>query len=147
MRSLALCLLLAGCTTTTIIVTPDGGAPSDASIVDAPLGTDAGPAPEPVGGSECDQQDDCQTCLTCSYAPSQRCNGLALACEDDADCSALVTCLNGCGSSDVDCDQACGAAHPGATALLRSFYECAICSACPADCRELAHTWCEAPPF
>lgn len=142
MRALFVLVLLAsGCTPTTLVATPD------APLADA--GLDAPPdAPEPIeppGGSECDQQDACEACRSCSVAPFETCNALALACEDDTECLALTTCVAGC--RDRDCTQACGAAHPGGVGPYLAFVRCTICDACPADCRDHHALWCEEPPF
>jgi hypothetical protein len=146
MRSLVLVLfLLAGCTRTTVIVTPDGGA-LDAASLDAALLPDTGPLPEPTGGSECDQQDDCGSCLRCTMAPREECSGPAVACDLDPECAALSACVNGCTAGE-GCVAACGAAHPSATAAFLRMFDCMICHACPADCRELGPTWCQEPPF
>ena len=71
MRSLVafslLALLALGCERTTLIVAEDGGPVLDATAQDG--GADVGPMPEPVGGSECDQQDDCDACFQCAQGP------------------------------------------------------------------------------
>jgi hypothetical protein len=143
MRALVVTLLLAsGCSPATLIVASDAGPMRDAR---AETGTDAASSVEPRGGSECDQQDDCNTCFSCVQGPHQACVDYAVSCSDTPECVALVNCLNGCGTEE-SCARACGAAHPSATAMLVAFYACAYCDACTADCRE-QHGWCEAPPF
>lgn len=141
---LAIGLVLFGCTSQTLIVSTDAG-PSipDGAGIDA--GRDAGPTLEPVGGSECDQQDDCAACFQCVQGPHQACIDAALQCDASSECIALVDCLRVC--ADGECARACGAEHPSATSILVSFYQCAYCDACPADCRDTASTWCDAPPF
>jgi hypothetical protein len=134
-------LSIVGCTSLPIVVISDGATvPSDAGVT-----ADAGPMPEPEPGSECDQQDDCSACNTCSYAPRQTCNNLALGCEENAECLALLECVNRC--ADGACVQSCGQAHTSATAQLVALYQCMLCDACPADCRAHRAVWCEAPPF
>lgn len=144
MRAVALVLvLIAGCDREALIVAGDGGPAIDGSV-DA--GVDASTSVEPAGGSECDQQDDCNACFACVQGPHQACVDRAIACSESSECAALVNCLNGCAANDEACAQSCGGAHPSATGLLLDFYRCAYCEACPADCRA-DHGWCEAPPF
>jgi hypothetical protein len=107
-------------------------------------GVDA--AVEPAGGSECDQQDDCTACFTCVQGPHQACVDLAIACSESSECAALVNCLNACAPTDEGCARGCGGAHSSATSMLVAFYRCAYCDACPADCRA-DHDWCVDPPF
>ncbi len=138
---------LAACVQAKVITAPDDAAVADApndARVDAAV-ADAGPLPEVTGGGECDQQDDCDSCATCSQAAFRQCNALTLACEDDAECVALHSCINGCGTQ--ECTNTCAAAHTGAIDLLNSLLQCMVCTACPADCRELRFTWCESPPL
>lgn len=134
-------VLLCGCSPAYVIVGEDAArpdAPSDAGV-DAPLPV------EPPAGSECDQQDDCNACGQCSSAPFEYCNRAALACEDIPACVALNDCVRGC--TDRDCTRRCGELHPEGIAPLTAFVTCAICTACPADCRSRTALYCEAPPF
>ncbi|HEY8432875.1 MAG TPA: hypothetical protein VIL20_31100 [Sandaracinaceae bacterium] len=141
-------IAFAGCAEVRLIDGPDagdGGAPFDAAGRDAGA-RDSGPPLEPTPGGECDQQDDCGVCLACSTAYRQDCNPRAVACSDDEECSALWRCINDC-PDDEACLAACGDAHPDGREPFLALYECAVCDACPADCRELVPTWCFEPPF
>jgi hypothetical protein len=143
MRSLHVLVALSvvACTPTYVIVGED--APLGDAGLDAP--PDAPLPREPSGGSECDQQDDCDGCARCSIAAFELCNGSALDCEDDPGCLALMGCLSACG--DTACAQACGTAHASGIPLARSYTRCVVCDACPADCRSRTAVWCEEPPF
>lgn len=148
MRALLLVLIF-GCEQHVLVQAPDGGgADAGGGAVDAgpPISmSDAGVAIEPIPGGECDQQDDCNACAQCSYAPFQTCNGAALACEENSSCLGLNSCVGGC--SDSACVQGCGDRFRAGVPLFLAFYECMFCDACPADCRERHPTWCEEPPF
>jgi hypothetical protein len=145
MRALVLVLLLAACERHTLIAMPDAGGLPDAGTPDAGPPPDAGLPNEPAPGGECDQQDDCAACMYCSYAPFQTCNGIALACEENAACLALSSCVSTCITE--ACVEGCAAIHSGGVDLFVAFYDCMLCDACPADCRDRQATWCDGPPL
>jgi hypothetical protein len=138
-------LLLGACTEERVIVIPDAGTAmreEDAGSREV----DAGPPEEPFTDNECDQQDDCDACMQCSYAPHLACNNLALACEERGDCTSLLACASGCGDDEA-CLTGCAERYPSGIDLVNEFYSCMICTACPADCRAHYATWCVEPPF
>lgn len=142
--ALLLAASLVGCEDHTLITAPDGGRSQvDGAVLDA--GSDAGVPIEPIGGSACDQQDDCEACQSCALGPHQLCVDLILACEEQSECVALVECMNPC--PDVACMRQCADAHPSAVPLVRAVQQCRVCEACPADCRDLQVTFCQEPPF
>ena len=53
-------------------------------------------------------------------------------CETDQDCTALMTCLEGC--QDQTCADACATQYPGGQASYESMVTCILCSACPVSC-------------
>jgi hypothetical protein len=146
-RAMLGALLVFGCAERAVIVGPDGDDAGLRATSDGDAGVDAGPAIEPLAGSLCDQQDDCDACIACSQTSRQACIDRAIACDMSSDCVAIAACLDGCGLDDGGCARACAARHPRGAAVVRAFLLCGICDACPADCRELHAAWCEEPPF
>lgn len=146
---LAIAVAAIGCRSHEVIVAPDGGGP-DARVAASDAGpdaaADAGTRREPVGGSECDQQDHCDTCATCSVAPRQVCNAVALACEEWPACLRLLECLHGCPDDEPSCARACAEASPEGREGVLALQRCLACDACPADCRD-HRAWCVEPPI
>jgi hypothetical protein len=135
--------LLAACSTALeVIDAADAGDAAPSTPV-----VDGAPEPPPQALSECDEQDDCAACTTCSLAPFDVCWEYADACERDVECAALQMCLRGCGEGDVECMRACGGSHPGGIAAVLELHRCVWCTACLADCHGGDSVWCIEPPF
>lgn len=142
--ALGLWLVACGCSERVPVITA-GDVPLDAGA-DATQRDDAFRI-EPTTTSECDQQDDCDACTRCSIAPFEPCNTRALACEEDASCTALAGCVQACADDDAACARACVERFGAGRDLLVELYRCMACDACPADCRPLHQLWCEEPPI
>ena len=143
--ALAVASVLAACDQRQMLIVATDAGTEDAGATTPDADVDAGVPVEPIGGSECDQQDDCLACASCAQAPRQVCNEQALACDASPDCVALVQCVNACGTD--ACSRACATAHPSAVAIVRAFFVCAYCTGCTADCRAEHVVWCETPLF
>jgi hypothetical protein len=55
------------------------------------------------------------------------------ACAQSTDCTAMLTCLNGCATNDTTCVNNCKSAHPSGTALLSTFFSC-LSASCKTPC-------------
>jgi hypothetical protein len=75
---------------------------------------------------------DCVACQTC--AMQTECAAQFGACQANAECVALNTCLNGCPPGDQACLDGCAVAHPNGEADLETAANCVFCSSCPIDC-------------
>jgi len=82
------------------------------------------------GGGTCDTQPTCADCQDCAFAGA--CSDETDACLADADCVALVDCLDPCTTQ--ACDTACFNAHPSGAAIYDTLAVCVICDECPITC-------------
>lgn len=79
-----------------------------------------------------------ETCDTCFEAevnqPSGECYPQVEDCIANDECEALITCINGCGSSQ-SCANECYADNPGGQAGLNAIVDC-YCTACADVCQD-----------
>ena len=138
---LALCSLAACTVSSTSDVSGVGdGGKSDATTSDA--ATDA-PVTKTDGGGDGGSckvtggQAACDTCLT------NKCCAVTVGCEDDADCSQLISCIDSCakadsgpgdaGGAEQACINTCGDAHPASVKKFNDSVSC-LQSNCSAQC-------------
>jgi len=88
--------------------------------------SDAGDA-----GGQCDNKDDCQSCLSC--AAGEPCSELISACVNDANCQSVDQCVTICGA-DLDCREQCYLGNPAGVAPYKAANDCLYCDECPSDC-------------
>jgi len=81
-------------------------------------------------GGQCDNKDDCQSCLNCAL--TEPCAALYSACLNDTDCTFVDSCVGGC--VDPACQQSCYATNPAGAAQYRGVKECMYCEQCVNDC-------------
>jgi hypothetical protein len=75
-----------------------------------------------------------ETCDSCAAAAQTGpCSSQVQACDVNAECQALITCINGCGSN-ATCVQTCGTQHPTGTADYNAIITCICQTACPSEC-------------
>ncbi len=116
------------------VAPPDAWVLTAAHCLDAGLGpaqlfvgprawidVEAGGAPPPT----------CDSCVTGAAAAQGACAAALDGCVNDASCSALLGCLDGCG--DVACSDACFDAAPTGAVVYRQVIDC-ICGACALAC-------------
>jgi hypothetical protein len=82
-----------------------------------------------TSGGGCDT-GSCESCQSC--AMNGPCASTIDACFNDADCYALIECLNTC--VDDVCANACADAHPSGMQLYIAAADCVFCVQCPATC-------------
>lgn len=75
------------------------------------------------------QPGPCQTCA--ANATTSACASQKAACDANAGCASILTCLEGC--SDGDCVETCFGSTGTSYGLAAAYFEC-TCSACVADC-------------
>lgn len=67
----------------------------------------------------------------CTACGATECADTLQSCNDSADCSAWLSCVTACDSS--DCVTACDASHADAARAYVGVYDC-LCTSCDADC-------------
>jgi hypothetical protein len=78
-----------------------------------------------------------QTCDQCEQAATTgvgACSSQVTACENDSDCSALLTCLNACASGDQTCVNTCASQHTEGTTVYSKIGSCMCTTACKTEC-------------
>lgn len=99
----------------------DTGTPMDSGVAaDSGVSQDAGPNCTPPSNA-------CRACVAAN------CEADYCECADDADCTALVTCMEACAANDQACMQACWTSHPNSISNSFILGDCAATS-CPNDC-------------
>ncbi|MEO6775385.1 MAG: hypothetical protein ABI467_20650 [Kofleriaceae bacterium] len=87
----------------------------------------------------CSGPTACNSCFAAASTGSGVCASAFSACTNDADCSALRTCILACATTDTTCQQTCVNAHSGSITLYNMGPNC-ICSAgCPTECNGACH--------
>lgn len=84
------------------------------------------------GGNTCDGSGDCQTCNAC--ADMGACAPSLEACNANADCISLWTCLSSCLSGDTACESDCYVMNPNGENDYIAYVSCVVCSECFSDC-------------
>jgi hypothetical protein len=114
---------------------PDPNGPPGAADVqlsgdaaDATSAAPTSPPPPPCGLLYDATIPACEACF------EEGCCDTGKACLADADCLAVLVCLEGCGT-DTSCGKQCAAAHKAGTTTLRAALTCAQ-AACAAACPE-----------
>ncbi len=82
-----------------------------------------------TGNPSCDG-GSCDSCQSC--AMNGMCAPQIDACLNDADCYALIECLQSC--VDDVCMNNCASSHPSGMTLYSAAGECVFCDACPVSC-------------
>ena len=100
-------------------------------VVDAPKAADAAPDAALVcdGTGVCG--DNTTGCLAC--ANTNICSAQRTACNSNAACLQLETCLAACPPDSQACLQQCAATHPNGVAAYGALGQCMAC-ACKSDC-------------
>jgi len=74
----------------------------------------------------------CNECFTGATQGAGACMGQVDACFGDADCDALVSCMDPCGTQ--TCVLGCISAHPAGYVLYRSIFDCVCSTGCSTEC-------------
>jgi len=74
----------------------------------------------------------CDECFTGATSGSGACTAQVNACFANADCDALVSCIDPCVTQ--PCVQGCITAHPSGYTLYRAIYDCVCTTACTTAC-------------
>jgi len=105
----------------------------DAQCADPCGGADPGdqdPGDQDPGDQDPGADPDQAACEQCARAS---CGAGIDACEQDADCTALLGCYDGCGEQDENCWIGCETDHPTGTDLYFAFLDC-LSTSCNAPC-------------
>jgi hypothetical protein len=77
-------------------------------------------------------------CAVCemSMCAASACGSEQLACKQDSECMATITCVGSCMKNDAPCWDACLAAHKAGAAAFAKLQKCAACipGPCSLDC-------------
>lgn len=85
----------------------------------------------------------CDQCAQSSTSQGGACENAWNACTNDADCVALVQCLNNCGPQ--SCVDACVQNNPNGVDLYSATLQCICDSGCPSECANAA--FCQSQPM
>jgi MYXO-CTERM domain-containing protein len=82
----------------------------------------------PVGQQTCDQ------CSQSATSGQGACVSDVNNCVNDADCKALLQCLNACAQGDQACDQQCFSGHASGAKIYATIGTCICGTGCKAEC-------------
>ena len=77
---------------------------------------------------------DCDGCFEASTTGNGSCTGAVNACFNNATCSALVQCINGCTTQ--TCVNNCAQMHSGGVDLYNAIFECVCDVGCATECMD-----------
>jgi hypothetical protein len=83
---------------------------------------------------KCSGPTACMSCFTAASTGNGACAAAYAACTNNADCSALKTCLAACADTDTTCQQTCVNAHSASLDLYNMGPNCICSSGCPIEC-------------
>ena len=98
-----------------------------------------------INGGDCSMigAQTCDQCAQSSTSQGGACENAWNACTNDADCVALVQCLNNCGPQ--SCVDACVQNNPNGVDLYSATLQCICDSGCPSECANAA--FCQSQPM
>lgn len=89
-------------------------------------------------------EPNCELCLETVQSGDGACVPSIDDCINDADCKALMECLNACEPDSTGCTDQCAETHRGALDTYMGIYECFCEVGCPEICAE--EPMCQKPP-